>query len=185
MSDVQAPGARISDSGFGRAPWVGLGIAVILLVTAFTLPNLLEWEVYARKFPEKNGTAEPLHGFWDPQLFGPGTIPAVLIAGMALISAAPLAARLRWRTLVITAYLTSLAWMVSLAFIDGSEGVAHVLASEYEYYEEAAYIDDVPAALAEFIDRIPYDARTPNAYLDSLDIGLKGDQKVVGSGVEG
>lgn len=156
MADVNATGKRAPRAGSGRAPWVGLGIAVVLLITAFTLPNLLDWEVYARKFPERNGTAEPLHGFWDPQWFGPGTIPALLIALLALRYAAPLAARLRWPALLITAYLTSLAWMVALAFIDGADGVAHVLASEYEYYEEAAYIDDVPAMLEEFIARIPY-----------------------------
>ncbi|MGB5953526.1 MAG: hypothetical protein WBG57_13550, partial [Ornithinimicrobium sp.] len=84
MSDVTAPGGRVSRAAFSRAPWVGLGVAIILVITAFTLPNLLDWEVYARKFPERNGTAEPLHGFWDPELFGPGTIPAVLIGLLAV-----------------------------------------------------------------------------------------------------
>ncbi len=37
----------------------------------------------------------------------------------------------------------------------------------------------------EFLDGVPYDGRKPNAYLDSLAIGLKGDQRVVGSAVEG
>ena len=35
------------------------------------------------------------------------------------------------------------------------------------------------------IDGIPYDGRTPNAYIDSLPIGLKGDQRVVGTQVQG
>ena len=37
----------------------------------------------------------------------------------------------------------------------------------------------------DIIDGIPYDATAPNAYLDSLPIGLKGEQKVVGNAVEG
>jgi len=37
----------------------------------------------------------------------------------------------------------------------------------------------------DIIDGIPYDGRTPNAYIDSLPIGLKGEQKVVGNAVEG
>lgn len=37
----------------------------------------------------------------------------------------------------------------------------------------------------DIIDAIPYDGRAPNAYLDSLPIGLKGDQVVVGSDVQG
>ncbi|MEJ2016679.1 MAG: nitrate ABC transporter substrate-binding protein, partial [Limibacillus sp.] len=38
---------------------------------------------------------------------------------------------------------------------------------------------------SEFIDEITFDGRAPNAYLEQFPIGLKGDQKVVGSGVEG
>ena len=37
----------------------------------------------------------------------------------------------------------------------------------------------------DIIDAIPYDGRTPNAYLDSLPIGLKGNQTVVGSEIQG
>lgn len=35
------------------------------------------------------------------------------------------------------------------------------------------------------IDGIPFDGRTPNAYIDSLPIGLKGEQTVVGTEVKG
>lgn len=38
---------------------------------------------------------------------------------------------------------------------------------------------------ADFIDGISYDGRTPNAYLDTLPIGLKGGQKVEGNVVVG
>ena len=37
----------------------------------------------------------------------------------------------------------------------------------------------------DVIDGIPYDAKAPNAYLDSLPIGLKGAQKIVGTEVQG
>lgn len=45
--------------------------------------------------------------------------------------------------------------------------------------------DGFKPATAEFIDGISYDGRTPNAYLDSLSIGLKGDQQVIGQDVQG
>lgn len=35
------------------------------------------------------------------------------------------------------------------------------------------------------IDGVPFDGRTPNAYVDSLNIGLKGAQQVIGSQVQG
>ncbi|WP_299828831.1 CmpA/NrtA family ABC transporter substrate-binding protein [uncultured Roseobacter sp.] len=37
----------------------------------------------------------------------------------------------------------------------------------------------------DIIDKIGYDGKTPNAYLDSLPIGLKGDQRVIGNEVQG
>ena len=42
-----------------------------------------------------------------------------------------------------------------------------------------------PTPAADIIDAIPYDGREPNAYLESLPIGLKGDQIVRGAGAEG
>ncbi|WP_299204693.1 CmpA/NrtA family ABC transporter substrate-binding protein [uncultured Tateyamaria sp.] len=42
-----------------------------------------------------------------------------------------------------------------------------------------------PTPAADIIDSIAYDGKAPNAYIDSLPIGLKGDQKVVGNAVEG
>lgn len=45
--------------------------------------------------------------------------------------------------------------------------------------------DGFKPATADFIDAIPYDGRAPNAYLDSLPIGLKGDQTVTNRDVQG
>ena len=42
-----------------------------------------------------------------------------------------------------------------------------------------------PTPPEDIIDGIAYDGKTPNAYLDSLPIGLKGEQKVVGTEVQG
>ena len=45
--------------------------------------------------------------------------------------------------------------------------------------------DGYRAPTSAFIDGITYDGRRPNAYIDSLPIGLKGKQLVDGSGVVG
>lgn len=42
-----------------------------------------------------------------------------------------------------------------------------------------------PTPAADIIDGIGYDGKAPNAYLDSLPIGLKADQRVIGSEIEG
>ena len=45
--------------------------------------------------------------------------------------------------------------------------------------------DGYRAPVAEFIDGVEYDGRAPNAYLEKFAIGLKGDQIVTPSGIEG
>ena len=50
-------------------------------------------------------------------------------------------------------------------------------------FDTDGYRDPTPAS--DIIDGIPYDGRTPNAYIDSLPIGLKSGQKVEGSEVVG
>jgi len=58
------------------------------------------------------------------------------------------------------------------------------LANEADFpWDSDGYKAATPAE--DIIDGIPYDGRTPNAYLESLPIGLKGAQKVVGNAVEG
>ncbi|MEM9845029.1 MAG: nitrate ABC transporter substrate-binding protein, partial [Pseudomonadota bacterium] len=42
-----------------------------------------------------------------------------------------------------------------------------------------------PTPAEDIIDGIPYDGRAPNAYLESLPIGLKANQTVVGNEVQG
>jgi len=45
--------------------------------------------------------------------------------------------------------------------------------------------DGYRAPTAEFLDGVTYDGRVPNAYLDSLSIGLKGGEKIKGTEVVG
>ncbi len=57
-------------------------------------------------------------------------------------------------------------------------------AEEGEFpFESDGYRAPTPAT--DVIDAIPYDGRTPNAYIDSLPIGLKGNQVVDGNEVVG
>ncbi len=58
------------------------------------------------------------------------------------------------------------------------------MANEADFpWDSDGYKAATPAE--DIIDGIPYDAKAPNAYLDSLPIGLKGEEKVVGNAVEG
>ncbi len=58
------------------------------------------------------------------------------------------------------------------------------MANEADFpWESDGFKAATPAA--DIIDGIPYDGRKPNAYIDSLPIGLKGAQTVVGNKVQG
>jgi hypothetical protein len=137
-----------------RAATAGLAVTVALVALAMLLPATTGWQVHVRSFP-------PLHATWDPRV-GPGTAPAVLLAVLAARQAVDLAGRLPWRGLLAASYAAGLAWMVSLATVDGRDGLGRILGTEYEYLRTARATTDLPHTLATFVSRIPYDAEPSN-----------------------
>jgi methylthioxylose transferase len=140
-------------------PWLGLLAAAVLVTLAFVLPRELGWEVASRA-PRNASPREvpPLHGLWEPKLFGPGTLPALAIALLGWRYAADLAERLPWRRLLLASYAASLAWLLSLAFVDGTSGISRVLGNPYEYLPTAREVGSVHTLLQTYVDRIPYSA---------------------------
>jgi len=58
------------------------------------------------------------------------------------------------------------------------------LSNEADFpWDSDGFKDPTPAA--DIIDGVAYDGRQPNAYIDSLPIGLKGEQIVVGDEIQG
>ncbi len=149
---------RRRPSGTAVAPWAGLVGALLLVTIAAALPTLVGWEVYTRTDPELYHSIDPLHALWEPKWFGPGTIPAVLLAGLALVLAARLAERLPWPALLAGTFVAGAAWMLALATVDGRDGLGGRLLEPVEYLQTAQEMDDVPAALDEWVSRIPIDA---------------------------
>ena len=141
------------------APLLGLAAALVLIVLAFAIPPLADWQVWARSassLPER--AIPPLHGMWEPKLLGPGTVPAVLIAllgGTWLWRRSETTPFLR---LLVATYAICLGWALSLALVDGTDGLSRVLGSSGEYLGTARSIDDVHAFLTGFVERIPIDA---------------------------
>src|SRR4051794_1990792 len=131
------------------APFAGLAFGVLLVTVAMVLPAVTGWDVHVRHFP-------PLHADWDPRL-GPGTVPALLVGGLAVWWSVPLAQRLPWRGLLAASYGAGLAWMLSLAFVDGKPGVGAILGTEYEYLRTARATTDFHGILSGWVARIPYD----------------------------
>jgi hypothetical protein len=137
-----------------RGPLVGLLCAFALMALAMAVPAVLDWNVRVRWFP-------PLHAEWMPRV-GLGTVPALLVAVLAASSAVSWAERLPWRRLLVVSFATGLVWMLSLALVDGLDGVGEILEHQYEYLRTARRTDDVPAMLEEYVSRIGLDADPRN-----------------------
>lgn len=96
----------------------------------------------------------PLLASWGPHL-GPGTPAAVLVA-IATVGYGPaLAVRLPWRALLPLTWAAAMAWICSLALIDGwHRGIAARLTTRHEYLRVVDRFHDIPAALRDFTSHI-------------------------------
>ena len=135
-----------------RAPWVGLGVALLLIVAAVVVPPLAHWQVHASLHPVR--PFAPLAGYVEGRV-GPGTPVAVVLAALGVWQGSALAGRLGWRALLVTTYAATVAWTLSLAYVDGRSGLTGEIVNHNEYLPTARRIHDVPAMLRGFIDRIP------------------------------
>lgn len=133
---------------------MGLLLAAALLAAAVLVPILAEWDVRARK---DSFGLPPIHGFWETTV-GVGTLPAVALAVLGVLWAPSLAARLRWRPLLVLSFAVALAWLVSLALVDGAAGLERTMTNDTEYLLTARSVDDVGALLGGYIDHIPLDS---------------------------
>ncbi|HSE70304.1 MAG TPA: hypothetical protein VLA97_06065 [Nocardioidaceae bacterium] len=146
MSTTRLGAANTPRVHVRTAGW-GLTVAFVLIGLAMAVPAVTGWEVHVRWFP-------PLHADWRPRL-GPGTWPALAVGALGVWQAVPLARRLPWRRLLLVAWLAGVAWMLALAFVDGTSGVGRILDYGYEYLNTARATTDFHATLLEYVERIP------------------------------
>ncbi|WP_375388685.1 hypothetical protein, partial [uncultured Amnibacterium sp.] len=69
-----------------------------------------------------------------------------------------LAERSAWPSLLAGSFLVAVAWIVSLATVDGLPGISRVYENPAEYLGPAKAVTDVGAMLRGFVDRIPLTA---------------------------
>ncbi|AGZ42971.1 hypothetical protein [Actinoplanes friuliensis] len=132
-----------------RADLVAAGCALGLLALAMVAGALL----YLAGRPV-HATSAPFTGVWRPH-FGIGTPMALAVAGLVVWQGFRLAATLSWRRLLLAAYGGAVAWIFSLALVDGwHRGITTRLTTDHEYLSEVGGITDVPAMLRGFAGRI-------------------------------
>jgi hypothetical protein len=128
----------------------GLVAGAGLVGLAAVLPRLTGTDVQVGTFP-------PLLADWRPRV-GVGSLPALALAVLAGSGAVGRAAeRLPWRRLLAAGWLLGLAWMLSLALVDGPRGISRVLDQGTEYLQTARLVTDIPETLRHFVERIPFD----------------------------
>ncbi|MQA12936.1 MAG: hypothetical protein GEV09_01875 [Pseudonocardiaceae bacterium] len=132
-----------------RSPAVADGVAVFAAAVLVTLAAVIGAILVERGVPVLAG-APPLLARWLPHV-GPGSVFAVLIAAAVVLRGPEIAARLRWRPLLAAGYLTSVAWTVSLALIDGwTRGVVDQLTTPTEYIAAVPRVTDIPRMIDTF-----------------------------------
>ncbi|MGW0737007.1 hypothetical protein [Streptomyces sp. NPDC002851] len=137
----------------GRRDLIAAGFAVLLVAAAIVVGRWIE---------DTHGTLHlnwpPLYAKWQPHL-GPGTPAAVAVAAAVIAYGPTLARRLRWRTLLLASWAGSMAWIWSLALIDGwHRGIAERLTTKYEYLQVIDRFADIPSTLRGFTGHILIDS---------------------------
>ncbi|MFI7490306.1 hypothetical protein ACIBXA_18195 [Micromonospora echinaurantiaca] len=132
-----------------RADLTVLGVEAALLALAVAAGAVLN-----ARDAGLHADAAPLYATWRPHLCW-GTPAAVLVAVVTVGVGVRWASTARWGPLLGTAWLTSAAWTLSLALVDGwSAGLTERLTPQAEYLHEVPGVTDVPAMLAGFTGRI-------------------------------
>ena len=143
----------------GRREAVAVAAGALLVVAAFVVPDLHLGIVtpLVKMTPQQIrdfADAAPIFGWWRPHM-GWGTVPAILIGLVAVVSGQSLAQRLSWRRLIFATWATSFAWAFALAMIDGWQpGFAGRLTARHEYLRQVPGITDIPEAVRTFASRI-------------------------------
>ena len=155
---VDPPSAPAGPPRPGGRPWrrEALAAAGVLLVW---LALVLLARAWALRLVARNGVdslrlgAAPLVGRGDFHV-GPGTLVAVG-AGVALVAAAPLVGRLRWRWLLLVVLALAVVWPVALNVTRGAHGLTAPLTRENdEYLPDVGAVGSPGAFLRGFPDHI-------------------------------
>ena len=97
--------------------------------------------------------AAPLVGTFDLRVSG--RLLAALTVGTVLVFGAPrLVELVGWRTVLVVSAVAAGAWAVSLALVDGVQGLTSPLEARTEYLADVANVGSPGAFLSTFVDRI-------------------------------
>jgi hypothetical protein len=134
-----------------RGDLIAAGVGVVLVAAAAVVGVAVNGDdVLHVNWP-------PLSAVWEPHA-DIGT-PLALVVGASVVAYGPsLARRLPWRAVLVAAWVASMAWIWSLALVDGWKGVAGQLETKNEYLRAVDRFADIPKALRGFTSHILIDS---------------------------
>jgi len=97
--------------------------------------------------------ATPLHGTFELRV-NRGLLAAIAVATFMVFAGPQLARRVAWRALLLASAAAAVLWAVSLALVDGVEGLTSPLEAHTEYLTDVAHVGSPGAFLSTFVDRI-------------------------------
>jgi hypothetical protein len=98
--------------------------------------------------------AAPFHGSYDLRVSAAVIVPVAVAAAVVLLAPAVFA-RLGWRAANLVAVLTTAAWAVALAAMDGLSAVAAPLTQPDEYLADVPRVTSLRETLASYVADLP------------------------------
>jgi methylthioxylose transferase len=97
--------------------------------------------------------AAPLVGTFELRL-STRLVAAIAVGAAVAFVGPPLVHLVGWRTLLVGSSAAAALWAVSLALVDGAEGLTRPLEARTEYFTDVASVGSPGAFLSTFVDRI-------------------------------
>ena len=98
-----------------------------------------------------------LAGSWDPRLPIAAAIP--VLVGLVVVATARI--RLPWPGLLGASAVAAAAWAVSLASVDGRDGLLRGVSSVHDYLADVPRVDSLAGLLSGYVGNISADAADP------------------------
>ncbi|MDQ3454677.1 MAG: hypothetical protein M3513_04240, partial [Actinomycetota bacterium] len=98
-----------------------------------------------------------LAGSWDPRLPIAAAVP--VLVGLVVVATARI--RLPWTGLLGASAVAAAAWAVSLASVDGRDGLLRGVSSVHDYLADVPRVDSLAGLLSGYVGNVSADAADP------------------------
>lgn len=137
-----------------RAGLAALVLAAVLVVTAVAVGLRL------RRAGVRLHLGSPLlAGSWDPHL--PLAVLLPIAVGLAVIAVAASRWRPAWPVLLIGSAVAAAGWAVSLAYVDGREGLLRGVSSSHDYLADVPRVGSIGELLSGYVDHVSLTSADP------------------------